>query len=305
MGLLQTLGLRGDPSSTFSKWLGDELSRLASETDSGTSETLPRLIAEIEVRVDDFVLDHGARALESAIDQWVDRTDCADVIWATRVFKRMQEERVILRRNLVEAGGERHEVGDSNLASALERTGVLPVHQIFEGLPTVPNPERALTWIWDAVWPFGMMDEAMREKLAAAANISADDAGWHLLGLRYMLLVQASHAAKPAPDRVSELVGYVMSQIHNRLIGRPGFRGTEHAEARFREAATAYLKSFREPARIDGVEIAPVMTTVFGRTFAAECGAPGNIDVRWACAREVAFLYPLLTAYATAWFERN
>jgi hypothetical protein len=74
---------------------------------------------------------------------------------------------------------------------------------------------------------------------------------------------------------------------------------------RLLQAATEYLKPILEPVRVDGVKIDPVPTTVFGRAFARQCGAPGNIEMRWACAREVARHYPLLAAYAKAWFERN
>jgi hypothetical protein len=302
MGLLEKLGLRDHPSAKLSEWLGGRLARLASETKSGEVETMQPLLSEIDERIAGFVRDHGAPALESAIDQWVDRTGLADVIAATRVLRFRQEMRETLRKPLEEVTGH-GEMRDLDLESALERTGVLYAHLLYQDLPTVPDPENALPAIRDAVWPFGTADRALREGVATAANISTDDAGWHLLGLRCMLL-QASVKARGG-ERSGELVGYVMSQIHHRLIGRPGFRGMARTEERLLEAATVYLKPITQPAQVDGVQTDPVFTTVAGRAFATLCGAPDKIEVRWLGAREVARLYPLLAAYAGAWFERN
>jgi hypothetical protein len=304
MGLLEKLGLREDPSAKLSEWLGERLATLGSDVVLGEVESLPRALSEIDERVAGFVRDHDVAALESAIDQWVDRTDLADVIQATRAFRARQEVREVMRSALARMGAP-DTSGDVEFESALDRTGVLPVHALFEDLPEVPDPERALSAIWDAVGPFGAADKALREEVAAAANISPDDAGWHLLGLRYLLLVQASRAGKESSERSSELVRYAMGQIHRRLIGLPGFRGTARVEERLLAAATEYLRPILEPVRVDGVKIDPVPTTVFGRAFAAQCGAPRSIELRWACARETARLYPLLAAYAKAWFERN
>jgi hypothetical protein len=304
MGLLEKLGLRDDPSVELSKWLGSRLATIASETGSGATELLPGLLTEIDERAAGFVRDHGATALERAIDQWVNRTDLADVILATRAFRARQEMRAVMRTALAQMG-QPGLLGDAEFESALDRTGVLPVHALIEVPPEVPEPERALSAMWDAMGPFGGADKVLCDDVASAANISSADAGWHLLGLRHLLLVQASRAGKESGERSSELVGSVMSQVHRRLIGMPGFRGTPRVEERLLEAATEYLKPITHPARVNGVNINPVPTTVFGRAFARLCGAPGKIELRSQCAREVARLYPLLSAYAKAWFERN
>jgi len=306
MGLLEKLGLRDDPSAKISEWLGTPLASLARETASGETDSLTRLMSEIDERVAGFVRDHGETALVSGVDQWVDRTDLADVIAATRAFQARSEMRETLRRALAEIRGSDgldHTALDSALESALDRTGVLSVHLLFEDLPTVPDPENGLPAIREAVWPFGSADRALRERVAAAASISENDAGWRLLGLRCMILTLA--VTKANAERSSELVRYVMSQIHRKLIGMPGFRGSTRTDEQLLEAATQYMKPITQPAKVDGVTIGPVPTTVFGRTFAKQCGAPGNIEVRWAGAREVARLYPLIAAYATVWFERN
>ena len=206
MGLLEKLGLRDDPSAKLSKWLGERLATLASETASGEAGTLPARLTEIDERVAGFVREHGATALERAIDQWVDGTSLADVILATRAFRARQEMREVLRGALAEIGRP-DAMGDTDFESALDRTGVLPVHAFFEDLPEVPDPERALSAIWDAVGPFGAADKVLREEVAAAANISPDDAGWHLLGLRYLLMVQASRAAKESGNAPASSCG--------------------------------------------------------------------------------------------------
>ena len=114
-------------------------------------------MSEIDERVAGFVRDHGETALVSGVDQWVDRTDLADVIAATRAFQARSEMRETLRRALAEIRGSDgldHTALDSALESALDRTGVLSVHLLFEDLPTVPDPENGLPAIREAVWPF-------------------------------------------------------------------------------------------------------------------------------------------------------
>ena len=54
-----------------------------------------------------------------------------------------------------------------------------------------------------------------------------------------------------------------MGQIHRRLIGLPGFRGTARVEERLLEAATEYLRPIPQPVQVNGVKIDPVPTTVF------------------------------------------
>jgi len=292
MGLLEKLGLRKPPIDAFSRWLGDRVGLVFSGSLEwkASGELTPEL-EELDEKVARFVSDYGTKALEQAVDLWVDRTGGSQLL---PMF--IRPDWLSKASQLLEASGSAG-AGFTALVQTLDRLGVSTIGGLIRDHSSMPDPRTAVPHMLEVVWPFTKAEEAVGVRLRELTKRDTGLVKWELFAIRtWALQMVIAGVLKDDPARGNKLRMQVLKQVEGRATGVAGPDDLTNWIAKRLEGFNAAAM----PSGESGAEDTPLLTVVIGRQFARNLESTDS-EVRSVGAQAFANAYRELKALVEAW----
>jgi len=289
MGLLEKLGLRKPPIEAFSRWLGDRVGLVfTSSLEWKASGELTPELKELDEKVARFVSDHGTKALEQAVDLWIDRTGGASLL--LMFVKPEWLEQATTRLATGSTAG-----GFATLVQTLDRLGVLSVGDLAGDPTWQPEPRTAVPQMLEVVWPFTKAEEKVRVRLRELTKHDISLIKWELFALRaWVLQLAIGGELKDDPVRRLKLNQQVMKQVEGRASDVPGPADLASWIAKRHEGYNAAVEPELESGNT------PLLTTAVGRQFARALQST-DPEARSIGSKVFASAYWQLKALVKAW----